>query len=276
MSWAARPAIAEVPSRAASSRVAAAPQICRGTRWRCSGGSIWLGCQAFRRREETCLNCSVGCFMVVTRVFSFFVLALSLLSFAAKAQAADTPLTEMDPEIAKRFGEMIHQQFAKENKDAKPKFDLNYDKASGLFNAESNEGIIVIPAKNFKEDRENKEVEKDPGVGMCFVCMSQTYNPLIDGKPVDGKKAFQIKFDDGQGGAERVATCLLCSIRHLEGDDWELYVWGKDKDPIIKTNWGEANNAPKGDLALTIEDPKKDSATLVFNIFNKYSASIPI
>jgi hypothetical protein len=219
---------------------------------------------------------SVGCFMVVTRVFSVFVLAISMLSFAAKAQAADTPLTELDPEIAKRFGEMIHTQFAKENKDAKPKFEVNFEKASGLFNAESNEGIIVVPAKNFKEDRENKEVEKDPGVGVCFLCMSQTYNPLIDGKPVDGKKAFQIKFDDGQGGAERVATCLLCTIRHLEGDDWELYVWGKDKDPIIKTNWGEASNAPKPDLALTIEDPKKDSATLVFNIVGKYSASIPI
>ncbi len=140
--------------------------------------------------------------MVVTRVFSVFVLAVSMLSFAAKAQAADTPLTELDPEIAKRFGEMIHTQFAKENKDAKPKFEMNFEKASGLFNAESNEGIIVIPAKNFKEDRENKEVEKDPGVGMCFLCMSQTYNPLIDGKPVDGKKAFQIKFDDGQGGAD--------------------------------------------------------------------------
>jgi hypothetical protein len=214
--------------------------------------------------------------MRVTRVFTAFVLALSLLSFAARAQAGDSPLTEMDPDIAKRFGEMIHTQFAKENKDLQVKFEPNYDKASGLFNAETNEGIIVIPAKNFKEDRENKEVEKDPGICMCFVAMSQTHNPLIDGKPVDGKKVRKIKFDDGQGGAEREATCLLCSIRHIEGDDWEMYVWGKDKEPLIKANWGEASNAPKQDLALTIEDPKKDSATLVFNIFGKYSASIPI
>jgi hypothetical protein len=101
---------------------------------------------------------SVGCFMVVTRVFSVFVLAVSMLSFAAKAQAADTPLTELDPEIAKRFGEMIHTQFAKENKDLQVKIEPNFEKASGLFNAESNEGIIVIPAKAFKEDRDNKEV----------------------------------------------------------------------------------------------------------------------
>jgi hypothetical protein len=217
--------------------------------------------------------------MVVKRVFAVFVLAISVLSFAAKSQAGDpSPLTDMDPDIAKRFGELIHQQFAKENpaKDLQVKFEPNYDKATGLFNAETNEGIIAIPAKNFKEDRENKEVEKDPGVGMCFLCMSQTYNPLDNGKPIDGKKLRKIKFDDGQGGAGREATCLLCSIRHVEGDDWELYIYGSGKDPLIKSPWGEANNAPKADLGLTIDDPKKDSATLVFNIFGKYSSSIPI
>jgi hypothetical protein len=214
--------------------------------------------------------------MVVTRVFSTFVLALSVLSFAARVQAADSPLTELDPEIAKRFGQMIHEKFAKENKDLQCKIEPNYEKATGLFNAETNEGIIAVPVKNFKEDRENKEVEKDPGVAMCFLCMSQTYNPLIDGKQIDAKKLRKVKFDDGQGGNEREATCLLCTIRHVEGDDWELYVYGNDKQPLIKQPWGEASNAPKGDLALAIEDPKKDSATLVFNIFGKYSASIPI
>ncbi len=209
-------------------------------------------------------------------MFSVFVLALSVLSFAAKCQAADSPLTDMDPEIAKRFGQLIHEQFAKEQKDLPVKVEPNYEKATGLFNAESNEGIIAIPAKSFKEDRENKDLEKDPGVPLCFICMSQTYNPLSEGKPIDGKKLRKVKFDDGQGGDAREATCLLCTIRHLEGDDWELYVYGADKTPIAKAAWGEANNAPKSDLALTLEDPKKDSATLVFNIFGKYSASIPI
>jgi hypothetical protein len=215
--------------------------------------------------------------MAVTRVFSAFVLAISMLAFAAKIQAADqSPLTELDPEIAKRFGQVIHEKFAKENKDLQVKFEPNYEKASGLFNAETNEGIIVVPAKSFKEDRENKDVEKDPGIGMCFLCMSQTYNPLMDGKPIDAKKLRKVKFDDGQGGSEREATCLLCTIRHNEGDDWELRLYGADKEPLIKSSWGEANNAPKSDLALTLEDPKKDSATLVFNIFGKYSASVPI
>jgi len=215
--------------------------------------------------------------MAVTRVFSTFVLALSVLSFAARIQAADTsPLTELDPEIAKRFGEAIHKKFAEEHKTLQCKIEPNFEKATGLFNAETNEGIIAVPAKTFKEERENKDLEKDPGVSFCFVCMSQAYNPLADGKAIDAKKLRKIKFDDQQGGEPREATCLLCTIRHLEGDDYELYVYGNDQAPLIKSTFGEANNAPKADLALTIEDPKKDSATLVFNIFGKYSASIPI
>jgi hypothetical protein len=144
--------------------------------------------------------------MAVTRVFSTFVLAMSVLSFAARIQAADTsPLTELDPEIANRFGKMIHDQFAKENtKDLQCKLEPNFEKATGLFNAETNEGIIAVPAKSFKEDRENKELEKDPGAPVCFLCMSQTYNPLIDGKAIDAKKLRKIKFDDGQGGADQV------------------------------------------------------------------------
>ena len=65
--------------------------------------------------------------MSVTRVFSTFVLALSVLSFAARVQAADSPLTELDPEIAKRFGEMIHKKFAEAmGEEGMKKFDALY------------------------------------------------------------------------------------------------------------------------------------------------------
>jgi hypothetical protein len=269
-----RPAVAEVPSERLNAAFIS-QRIAKGER-DARMLFVLVGLSPFRRREFI-LIWSRGVFMAVTRVFSTFVLAMSVLSFAARIQAADTsPLTELDPEIANRFGKMIHDQFAKENKDLQCKLEPNFEKATGLFNAETNEGIIAVPAKTFKEDRENKELEKDPGAPVCFLCMSQTYNPLIDGKAIDAKKLRKIKFDDGQGGAAREATCLLCTVRHLEGDDYELYVYGTDKAPLLKSTFGEANNAPKADLALTIEDPKKDSATLVFNIFGKYSASIPI
>jgi hypothetical protein len=214
--------------------------------------------------------------MPAKKLFSIFVLSVGALWFGARAWAADnTPLQEMDPDIAKQYGGMIAERFAKENKNTQVKIDPNLEKAVGLFNPGTNEGIIAIPTKNLKEDRENKEAEKECGVGLCFLLMSQSYNPLIDGKPIDAKKLRKVKYMDPEGN-EKEATCLLCSIRHIEGDDWQLYVYGADKEPLIKSPWGEASDAPKGDLVLTIQDPTKESASLVFNIFGKYASMITI
>jgi len=188
---------------------------------------------------------------------------------------SENPLEEMDADTAKEYGGMIAQLFAKSLKNPQVKIEGDVDKATGLVNLTTREGIIAIPVKNFKEDRENKAVETETGMGICYLFMSQTYNPLIDGKPVDVKKLRQVKFSDPDGN-ERAATCLLCTVKHVDGDDWQLYVYGSEKAPLIKSPFGEASDAPKADLALTIQDPTKDQAQLVLNLFGKYSASIPV
>jgi hypothetical protein len=193
-----------------------------------------------------------------------------------KAENA-SPLEEMDADTAKEYGGMIAGLFSKQLKaaDAQVKIDADVDKSVGLVNMSTREGIIAIPVKNFKEDRENKAVETDSGLGICYLFMSQTYNPLVDGKPVDVKKLRTVKFSDGEGN-ERAATCLLCSVKHVEGDDWQLYVYGADKQPLIKSPFGEAGDAPKADLGLAIQDPTPEKGQLVFNLFGKYSASITV
>jgi hypothetical protein len=191
-----------------------------------------------------------------------------------KAEKAN-PLEEMDPDTAKEYGGMISGLFVKQLKDPQVKIDADVDKSVGLVNMSTREGIIAIPVKNFKEDRENKAVETETGLGLCYLFMSQTYNPLIDGKPIDAKKLRSVKFTDADGN-ERGATCLLCSIKHVDGDDWQLYVYGTDKQPLVKSSFGEAGDAPKADLALTIQDPTPDKGQLVFNLFGKYAASITV
>jgi hypothetical protein len=233
--------------------------------------------------------------MPVKKLISLFLLSACTLWVGGKLSADDkpkdekaakkeekkedkktesAPLEEMDPDTAKEYGGMINTLFGKQIKDAKDvqvKFDVDVDKAVGLVNMSTREGIIAIPVKNFKEDRENKAVETDNGMGLCYLFMSQTYNPIVDGKPVDPKKLRTVKFSDGEGN-ERAATCLLCSVKHVEGDDWQLYVYGSDKQPIVKSPFGEAGDAPKADLALTIQDPTATQGQLVFNLFGKYAS----
>jgi hypothetical protein len=172
-----------------------------------------------------------------------------------KAENA-SPLEEMDADTAKEYGGMISALFAKQLKDPQVKIDADVDKSVGLVNLTTREGIIAIPIKNFKEDRENKAVETDTGLGCCYLFMSQTFNPLIDGKPIDAKKLRTVKFTDADGN--------------------ELYLYGSEKEPVIKSPIGEAGDAPKADLALTIQDPTADKGQLVFNLFGKYSAAITV
>jgi hypothetical protein len=186
-----------------------------------------------------------------------------------------SPLEEMDADTAKEYGGMINGLFAKELKNPQVKIEGDVDKAVGLVNLSNREGIIAIPVKGFKEERDNKAVETDTGMGFCYLFLSQTFNPIIDGKPVDEKKLRVVKFSDADGN-ERKATCLLCSVKHVDGDDWQLFVYGSDKEPLIKSPFGEAGDAPKADLALTIQDPTPEKGQLVFNLFGKYSAAITV
>src|SRR5580658_6563076 len=131
-----------------------------------------------------------------------------------------SPLEEMDGDTAKEYGGMINGLFAKELKNPQVKIEGDVDKAVGLVNLSNREGIIAIPVKGFKEERDNKAVETDTGMGFCYLFLSQTFNPIIDGKPVDEKKLRVVKFSDADGN-ERKATCLLCAAKH-DGDEWKL------------------------------------------------------
>lgn len=235
--------------------------------------------------------------MLVRKLSCLFALSVSALWVGGRVLAADpaqnkepkkaektedkkaenaSPLEEMDADTAKEYGGMIAGLFTKQLKDPQVKIDADVDKAVGLVNLTTREGIIAIPVKNFKEDRENKQVESDTGMGICYLFMSQTFNPVIDGKPVDANKLRTVKFTDADGN-ERQATCLLVSVKHVEGDDWQLYIYGSGKQPLIKSPFGEAGgDAPKADLALTIQDPTPDKGQLVFNLFGKYTAAVTV
>lgn len=192
----------------------------------------------------------------------------------AETKKAESPLEEMDADTAKEYGGMIAKLFADQLKNPQVKIDGDVDKAVGLVNLTNREGIIAIPAKEFKENLEDKQFEAECGKGICYLFLSQTFNPLIDGKPVDEKKLRVVKFSDADGN-ERKATCLLCSAKH-DGDEWKLYVYGSDKKPLIESPFGQADDAPKADLALTIQDPTPEKGQLVFNLFGKYSSAITV
>jgi hypothetical protein len=214
--------------------------------------------------------------MLAKRLFPLFVFSVCVFWLGAKARADESPLSEMDPDVAKEYGAKIAEQFNKENKGLPVKIVPDADKAVGLVNADTNEGILLVPLKGFREETEGpKDAEKDRGIGLCYIFMSPSYKPLADGKPPDAKRLRIMKFKDSEGN-EHDTLCLMCSVKHVEGDDWQLMVYSGDNEPLVKSSFEEATDAPKADLALTIKDAKDNKATLVINLFGKYCVTIPI
>jgi hypothetical protein len=214
--------------------------------------------------------------MLGRKLIPLFVASFCVLWIGHTCRAEDSPLTEMDPDIAKEYGGKLTELFTKTQKDLPVKIDADPEKAVGLMNpnAEGGQGIILVPLKGFREDREAKDSEKDRGVGLCYVFMSSNFNPLADGKPATDQQLRKMKFKTDDG--EKDVTCLICSVKHAEGDDWQLHVFSAGKEPLSKSSFEEATDAPKADLALTIKDVKDNKATLVINLFGKYCVTIPI
>lgn len=212
--------------------------------------------------------------MVARKLVPVFLCAACLLWVGSKCRAEDSPLTEMDPDIAKEFGGKLTEVFTKTFKDLQVKIEADPEKAVGLLNPNVQQGIILVPLKGFREDREAKDSEKDRGVGLCYIFLSPEFTPLVDGKPATDKQLRKIKFKTEE--AEKEVTCVVCSVKHAEGDDWQLHVYGAGNDPLSKSSFEEATDAPKADLALTIKDVKDNKATLVINLFSKYCVTIPI
>jgi hypothetical protein len=212
--------------------------------------------------------------MVARKLMPIVLFASCFLLIRSTSRAEDSPLTEMDPDIAKEYGGKLVELFTKTQKDLPVKIEPDPEKAVGLLNPNSHQGIILVPLKGFREDREAKDSEKDRGVGLCYVFLSPEFNPLADGKPATDKQLRKIKLKTEE--EEKEVTCLICSVKHAEGDDWQLHVFSAGKEPLSKSSFEEATDAPKADLALTIKDVKDNKATLVINLFGKYCVTIPI
>jgi hypothetical protein len=214
--------------------------------------------------------------MTAKKLFPILVFALSVLWLGSRTRGDDSGLSEMDPDIAKEYAAKLTEQLHKEHKDLPVKIDPDAEKAVGLTNADTNEGILLVPLKGFREESEGpKETEGGRGLGLCYIFSSPSYVPAVDGKPADPKKLRTMKFKDGEGN-EHETVCLVCAVKHGQGDDWNLLVYGAGKEPLSKSSFEEATDAPKADLALTIKDASANKATLVINLFGKYCVAIPM
>jgi hypothetical protein len=195
----------------------------------------------------------------------------SRLWFAPASRAEE--FEKMEPDAAQRYAEHLTEKFVKETKELQVKFDVDPAKAAGLHAGK--DGILMVPIKTLKEGEIDPAVETENGGGICYLDCSQCFHPLVEGKPADSANLRKVKIMDGEGN-EQEAACFLVTAKHVEGDEWKLFVFGADKKPLVESRWGETTENKEGDLAIHVRDAKDNKADLVFTLFNKYSASLAI
>lgn len=191
------------------------------------------------------------------------------LVLAATAEAQQ--LQPMEPGMAQAYAKHLADEFAKV-KDTPVKVDVDASKAVGL--VDGREGIIIVPVKGLKEGEVDKEVYLDRGAGLAYLFLSPRFNPVINGKVIPADKLRTVKYDDE--GEEKEATCLLLSVRNVDGDDWRLYGYGAGQKPLVDTRFIEAEGGSEGDLTVSVKDAKDGKQTLVVTLFGKYSAEFAI
>jgi len=205
----------------------------------------------------------------VQKVFLSAVICFGGLVSVAGAE----DLQKIEGEVAKLYAKHLTELFQKDIKDAAVKFDVDADLASGVHAGQ--DGILMVPMKGLKEGEINPDVEKEHGAGLCYLFLSKCYQPMLDGKPIDASKLLSIKHIDGSGES-REAFAVIITVKHVDGDDWRLFVYGKEKQPLLKQPFGAGSGDGTGLVELKADAPQNNSSNLTFVIAQKYAASFAI
>ena len=204
--------------------------------------------------------------MLKNAVAGFASLCLVLYVLPSYAEE----LSVMEADAVQGYGQYLSDKFTKiEGHQVKVEPDLAA--ASGL--VLGGEGIILVPTK-IDENGDTSALETESGGPLAYLFLSPRFNPLASGSKIDAKKLRTVEYEDD--GESKEATCLILALRHVEGDDWRLYVYGSEKEPVLEAKFAEAEQVKDKNLAFHVKDVKDGKGTLVVTVLKKYEASFAI
>jgi hypothetical protein len=203
------------------------------------------------------------------RKFMFGVAALAASAFGA-SQAMAEDLEILDGQIAQAFAQVLTQAAEKVEK-VQVKVEADLEKACGVHREQT--GVILVPSKDLSP--ENEAAGKDPGAPVAHMFMSQGFNLVVDGKPVDPKKLRSLTVSAPDGNEIKVSYVTLAA-RHTDDDIWHLYAYGTDDKPLLDAQIGEGSGPGTQPLALEIKDFDDNGGTAFITFFDQYQCSFKV
>jgi outer membrane protein assembly factor BamB len=152
-------------------------------------------------------------------------------------------------------------------------FRIDLDPNNAIIAIENFEGIVAVPAKGLSDERIEREAVAPGGCPLCVLFLARKFPPLADGKPIDAKKLSVLKYL-GIDGSDKELVVLHCAVKKTGDADPELWVWGAEKEPLLKL--GLVRLAPLGNTQTALpfqlrgRGRRGQNVKLVLNLGDKY------
>ena len=170
---------------------------------------------------------------------------------------------------------------ASNSKIAPSKFSVDVDNGVGFY--DGGDGIIGLPAKDLSEEAVSKAARSPAGAAACRISMSQRFQLVVDGKPISRNRVHHLRFVSVDG-LEHWTAIFSCTMKEKSGGERELWVYGKDKEPIYKAPLKESDPVQRPFRAVGSSDAVALAAASVGNeklvldvtLLGKYTAELEL
>jgi outer membrane protein assembly factor BamB len=205
----------------------------------------------------------------------------TVLALAAAASAAPPRFRPLAPAAIQQFGGWGADEYERQYQDRPVKFSVDVDNGVGFY--DGGDGIIGLPAKDLSEEAVSKAARSPAGAPACRISMSQRFQLVVDGKPVSRNRVHHLRYVSVDG-LEHWTAIFSCTIKEKAEGEREIWVYGKDKEPIYKAPLKQSALAERpfravgssDALALAAASVGNEKLVLDVTFLGKYTAELEL
>jgi hypothetical protein len=192
--------------------------------------------------------------------------ALGLLLVAAGVARAQERLSRDE---AQKYAKLFVES-ARNVGEAPLKAEVDADKPVAM--RHENHGLMIIPAKGLTEESIKAGKDVTPVAQLWFHNLA----PVVDGQaaPADRLRVATVAID----GQDHSFPVCYAGLRKKADGDWELAVYAKDKEPILRLPVKKIDEAAASDTPVDFDGKRNDNGTgeVTIKVLGKYQATLTV
>jgi hypothetical protein len=189
---------------------------------------------------------------------------MMLMLFAGVARAQE----RVEADEAEKVAKMLTEK-AKDLPDPQVKTNVDATKPYGVH--EGKYAVLIVPDKSLTSEALAKAGDAVVPVGQLW---TRALSPVVGNEPAASGKLRLVTISPN-GEDEKVSVLLLGARKKAEGE-WELLVFGKDKEPLLRLPIEKADATQE--MPIDLEGKRNDNGTgdVTLHILRKYKTSLTV